>query len=580
MKMTIKGMTLENFMGVKNATHNNFTEKVVISGQNGSGKTTLATAHNWLWFDKDYALHSNPPIRMIGAEECTVSVTEDIEIDGKPIQVCKMQNMAVKGARVSLSNTYTINGVPKTESAFIEYFTELGVDFNLMSTLSCPDIFVSEKAAEKRQTLFEMASTVTDKGIAMACEDCQEVADMLDNYKLDEIEALQKQTLRKIKEVYGDKGEILHAQITGLESARQTIDTSMLETQIEDFKVRISDLITERDGIVLKDTSDFDDKHDELKSKLRSLNDALSDEQFLQKKHSRDFTAKAKAVKELQEEWKKITQMKFDTSKLSCPTCGRAYDPSAQEKMMADFEAHKKKLLIDVIARGKDASSEKADLEDKVSASSEKVDDIRVQIEEVENAIEELKLTNSSIISANKSAENRKAEISSSISILEKQIHNLEIEIAKTSNNSHIDEQIDELRQAQVNYEQKRADAEKILEQLKTISMKKNEMLVADINKHFEIVDFILFETLKNGEVRDSCRLLIDGFEYSKSANLGREILGKVDIINGLQRFHNQFYPVFLDNTESLSESTASRINVPFQLFMLRVTEDTELTIA
>lgn len=580
MKMTIKGITLENFMGVKNATHNNFSDNVVISGQNGSGKTTIATAHNWLWFDKDYALHSNPPIRMIGAEECTVSVTEDIEIDGKPIQVCKMQNMTVKGARIALSNTYTINGVPKTESAFLEYFTELGVDFNLMSTLSCPDIFVSEKAADKRSILFDMASSITDKSIAMVCDDCMEVCQMLDTYKLEEIEALQKQTLRKIKEVYGDKGEILMAQITGLESARQTKDISYIVERIEQIKDRIDTLNDKRNQITIIDTSDFDKKVQETKSAIMKKSDALMDRQFALKSKKKELDAKTKLVKELQTEWKSITQMKFDEKKLNCPTCGRPYEESSQEKIKGEFEYNKKKALNDVISKGKTASDEKAKLTEEVANLENEIETITSEKASSEHYLGEIIKENESVVEANKRAKISIESILEEISALENQIHTLEIEKAKADNNAHIDNQIMELRQAQETYEQNRADAERILEQLKTISMKKNEMLVADINKHFEIVDFILFVTQKNGDVKSTCVVTLDGYRYGESTNTGREMLAKLDIIRGLQTFHNQFYPVFLDSAESLSNVTVERIDMPYQLFTLKVTEDKELTIA
>lgn len=66
---------------------------------------------------------------------------------------------------------------------------------------------------------------------------------------------------------------------------------------------------------------------------------------------------------------------------------------------------------------------------------------------------------------------------------------------------------------------------------------------------------------------------------FWKSTNTGREVLAKLDIIKGLQRFYGQSYPVFLDGAECLSDETIKRIEMNCQLILLKVTEDKELKI-
>lgn len=104
-------------------------------------------------------------------------------------------------------------------------------------------------------------------------------------------------------------------------------------------------------------------------------------------------------------------------------------------------------------------------------------------------------------------------------------------------------------------------------------------MLTEEINKHFKIVKWKLFNYQKNGGYVDCCIPLIDDRQFGTSTNKGREILAKLDIISGLQEFFGQSYPVFLDNAESLSEKTTRRIDMDCQLVMMSVSEDKELRI-
>ena len=155
----------------------------------------------------------------------------------------------------------------------------------------------------------------------------------------------------------------------------------------------------------------------------------------------------------------------------------------------------------------------------------------------------------------------------------------MEDRIAETKVNERIDRQIAELKQKQREYSQAEANAQRILDQLSEVSMAKNKALTDQVNSHFEIVRWELFEILKNGEYRDCCVPLIrnSNGEYRKfgeSANTALEVRGKLDIISGLQNFYDQHLPVFADGFEALDEENAKLIHMDTQLITLSVSEE------
>jgi hypothetical protein len=173
----------------------------------------------------------------------------------------------------------------------------------------------------------------------------------------------------------------------------------------------------------------------------------------------------------------------------------------------------------------------------------------------------------------------KKVEFANELFELQNQLTEVNKQIALANRNVEIDENITELRSKQREYEQNKADCEKILSQLDLLSRLKNELAADDINSHFKIVKFLLYTYQKNGEYKSTCIPLIDGYEFGTATNKGREVLAKLDIISGLQNFYGVDYPVFIDNAECLSNDTISRIEMDCQLIMLKVSEDKEIVI-
>lgn len=641
MKMQILSMALTDFKGCKNAKYD-FYERTGIVGENGCGKTTIADAFYWVFFDKNYALNSNPDIRPSDGRECTPRVDLELEIDGKPVTVSKMQkekrskpdaNGVIK--RRTLTNTYEINSVPKTERDFKEYLLALDVDFEKFLQLSHPDLFIAgmneKKTREQiRNTLFEMAGTLTDLEIAQMTDGVEDLKNLLEKYSREEIEAMQNATLRKIRENYGKDGEILRAKIEGLESAKAHIDVAEMElgkktvqeliksneskqvdlgSQLEEcqnlsdnvlsLKFELNNYQREANAEHLKKVKDLQHEIDNKKYELISLRKSEEKNQREINLLNAEIKACIEKRNNLANMWKQAKSEVFDETSVICPTCGQNLPEEEASKIRSEYENNKQYRLEKIEADGSYEKQRLGDLKEKLEKVSLFNTDNELIKAAIEKEIEKLEEQLGSLpIQANivetekykqlqeQIAEKEKAiekyadlngmrsELKVEHSKLQEDLMMFEREIAKSENDNRIDEQIIELRKKQAEYEQSKADCEKIIEQLKTLSIKKNELLTEKINKCFELVKWQLFEYQKNGEYKETCVPIIDNKRFGVSTNKGREILAKLDIVKGLQKFYSQNYPVFLDNAESLSLITMKRITMECQLVMMCVGEN------
>ena len=636
MKALIKSITLTMFKGVKNATYTFDGKSVDVKGKNGVGKTTIATAFYWLFADKDYELNSNPNVRPMDTEECTPRVDVVLDVDGREITVAKIQKQSKKrDGSIVLSNTYEVNSVEYGERDFKLKLLEYGIDATLFLPLSHPDVFTNQKSDEMRKVLFGMVEDVSDKDIADKYAELSDVAKLLTDYTVEEITAMQNATLRKVKEVYGKDGEILRATIEGLELSKSGIEASDLELERNLIREKIAENEKKQGDFSeqLKERENLASEIMNLKFELSGLqnekNRALGVERGLitvelSKVNSGIRTAEeskrivkkdidilnaeiskmSERLVSLREKYKTSSAVSFDESSLVCPYCKQEYPTEEKDRIKADFEKNKNKELSDITA---DGNSTKALIEQKKKEVEQYVSDLDsldVTISELTSdklvfeknlseipatvdvtGTEEYKKLTQQIsekeqkLSTMSNYDEQKAVLLAERNELNAELVAVEKKFSLCEHDSLIDEQIAEHRKKQSEYEQNKADAEKILEQLKESSRRKNELLTADIDKHFDIVRWQLFEYQKNGEVKNCCVPLVDGRRFGESTNTGREVLAKIDIINGLQRFYGQNYPVFLDGAECLSSETKNRIKSESQLIYLTVTESEKLEV-
>ena len=636
MNLKIQKMVLDNFKGIRHRELQ-FADTNEITGENGAGKTTIATAYHWVFANTDYDLKSNPNIYPINLEEGTPSVEIEMTIEGKPVRIRKTQSRKVTESggtrKVALTNTYSVNEVPMSERDMQSKLTDMGFDFEKFSTLTNPNAFLAEKKDVQRKILFSMATTHTDYEIASTMDGVYEAAELLKNYTVDEIKAMSNATLKKINENYGKKGEILNSKIEGLESAKVDLDFSALELQRNMLKEQIDQNRNEQEKAhkiekrieeIRKQNMELQFNISGLDSKLQAERKAAEDRQLSAKReaqekaiildrdiqryrnesdiHESGIARTKNEISTLETKVSEVEAEVLEENSLYCSLCGQVLQFEKREDVRRDFEANKLKRITDLHTRINEAMSLSAIKGAELAEIKAKLTKAMNDRAELETALNEPVVTNTwteEALKLNGELNKLKANLEANDHIIEKekatmpdvgllnktevelngQLRDCEIQLSKADLNAEIDDKIAALREEQLRYEQKRADTEKVLYQVDLIQKRKNELLTEEINKNFSIVKFVFFTYLKNGSYTETCIAAIDGKELGSSTNTGLEIRAKLDIISGLQKYNNLFFPVFLDGGESLDDNSKAAINMPCQLMYLTVTNDKELTI-
>lgn len=311
----------------------------------------------------------------------------------------------------------------------------------------------------------------------------------------------------------------------------------------------------------------------------------------------------------------------FKDAETICPTCGQnlpteqieqlknRFEQKKQERINQQLKAKeewgqdKKRKLDEVIQAGnkasadmKEAHKQEETLTSKISKLTDELEQIKTSLDAEnknleaipkepdfsENAEYQQILTSikekKQVLNSLDDGEEAKKQLSEQLSGKKQELAAVNQRIGEVNNNVRIDEQIEKLQESQKQYAQSKADAQMILDELKSLSMAKNTALEDAVNKYFGGVKVKLFDTQKNGELVDACIWYVqdkDG-DWKKligNANTALMMKGKIAIMDGLQKFYGVSYPIFVDCAAELDNSSLAGIKADAQLIFLKVSE-------
>lgn len=311
----------------------------------------------------------------------------------------------------------------------------------------------------------------------------------------------------------------------------------------------------------------------------------------------------------------------FKDADTICPTCGQNLPPEQIEQLKSRFEQKKQERINQQLKAKEEWEQDKKHKLDEViqvgNKASADMKEAHKQEEtltsEISKLIDELEQIKTSLDAENKNleaipkepdfsenveyqriltstkekqqelnslddGEEAKKQLSEQLSGKKQELAAVNQKIGEVNNNVRIDEQIEKLQESQKQYAQSKADAQMILDELKSLSMAKNTALEDAVNQYFDGVKVKLFDTQKNGEVVDACIWYVqdkDG-DWKKligNANTALMMKGKIAIMDGLQKFYGVSYPIFVDCAAELDNSSLAGIKADAQLIFLKVAE-------
>lgn len=635
-KMKLLQLRATNFMNTHDETFR-FFDKTMVSARNGVGKSTLINAYMWLLFDADAELHSNPPVRRTvdgePVNDMDVSIEGIFDIDGKIVTARKVQKRKFKkdGSGYSDDNTYFINDVPKTLKAFNEYFE---VDMKILQMCSNVNAFLQKKDKDIREYLFSKVENITDLDIAKSNERLAELITLLEKYSREEIEAMNKASVSKvnneipildgqIKEKERDVAENSDIDLAELELQKKSLkeqiadneskqnDISKQLSEYDRMSTRIMELKFEQGDLQRKANEENVKQRNEIENKISDKKFLLSQAEKIVRDTEREITnledgiqKDSSLLKKIREEYKTVQALKFDENSLICKYCGQEYPSDKKEQIKADFEDKKASDLQAITVKGNNINTllkeQKLKLEElekelpqhvqSVNMLNESISSLQVELNKLPQSIdisgtEEYKVIQSEIselqakLSGQINFDDIKKSLKEEFTRLNSELIEVEKRIAK-ADISEKEARLEELRQQRIDLEQKKTDCQKILDLLKELDKEKNETLVDSINAMFGLVKWQLFDFAKNGGYKSVCVPMVDNKSIlSLASNKGNRILGRVDIVNSIQKIEGLNVPVFLDDVESLDDENikkaVSLLNC--QVIILKVTNGEKL---
>lgn len=617
MQVKIKKVLIANFKGIREKEITFDSQNAKISGCNASGKTTIVDAITWVLFGIDSQWNAKFEIRPLDENgekihNIEISVSVVFEIDGKEksFQRQLKENWVTKrgtSERTLQGNVgvYWVDDYPKSEKEYKECVAGI-VSEVLFKILTSPTYFLNMKWQEQREILMRFVTDISD--VELARQD-KRFTDLISELKkapsTDDIKKKYQKALTEWKKKQAE----LPVRIDEAEKQKVDIDVAELELlknslneQIAENKEKQEDISKEfeeqqkaSDGIIeLKfELNGLKRKaNEELEKQRRELRNEESDLCHRAGREKSDIGYKKTQIHNCELHIKDLTvdlekarkeyttkeKMEFDENDLTCKMCGQPYPEEKAVEIRMNFLNRKNDVLHEVAVRGNSIKDELQKEKDVLEKSKKELETLEKGLEEKTERIEKVReemrqLPNSidisdrpevqkiqrqiaekeQVMNKGNSAEEIRQQLKAQAEDLQSQKVEVEKQLALAEKNVEIDERIIELQKEQREVAQKVADQEKMLYLLEEFIRYKMDSVSETINSQFEMVNFVLFKNQINGGLAETCECEYGGVPYA-SLNSAAKIQCGLDIIRTLQKFHDVYCPVFVDNRESCTE--------------------------
>ncbi|MGE6671024.1 AAA family ATPase [Bacillus altitudinis] len=559
-------------------------------------------------------------------------------IDGKSVKLKKVYSEKWTKKRGSAKQVfsghttdYYVNDVPVKKKEFAEKVNDI-ISEDIFKLITSPSYFNEQmKWQDRLNVLMEIGGAVTDEDVISKNNSLSKLQSILDGKSLDEQKRIlteKRKKITKLMEQYpvrideinrsiDDVSDLDHEQLKeelkALESSLMALEEKVRSINADagaDRKKRMLQLEGELQQIKNEhDSQRFEvinkkkEAYYKAKNDLSQIQNDLSN-LIMKKEHLTSFLSQTdKERVELREEWSKKYEESFEDHQTACPTCGQALPEEKIQAAIEKFNLQKSASLERIVDKGKQLGIEYDNKQNELYEVDEKIQVLILEEKFTTAAVEKLKedmeqaeasiapITNNPTYQAKiEEIEKIKSEIQSdeqetsgALQTINEQIKEKKQEMKLVLNDLLC---IDKAKQALKRIEELKDEERKMADEYNEVEQQsflieefirtKMNLMEERINSKFKYARFKLFEEQVNGGLTEACETLYEGVPYSKGLNNAARINVGLDIINTLNEHYGISAPIFVDN----SEAVTNLIDVNAQVISLIVSkQDKQLRV-
>ncbi|MFW0809129.1 AAA family ATPase [Bacillus pumilus] len=552
-------------------------------------------------------------------------------IDGKSVELKKVYSEKWTKKRGSAKQVfsghttdYYVNDVPVKKKEFAEKVNEI-ISEDIFKLITSPSYFNEQmKWQDRLNVLMEIGGAVTDEDVIKKNSSLSNLHSILDERSLDEqkrILAEKRKKITKLLEQYpvrideinrsiDDVSDLNHEQ---LKEELKALESSLMALEEKARSIR-ADAGAERKKRMLQLEGDLQQIMNEHDSKRFQVVNEKKEAYYLAKNSLSQIKHKLDSLKakknhleiflsqtdkervELREEWSKKYEESFEDHQTDCPTCGQALPEEKIQAAIEKFNLQKSEALERIVDKGKQLGIEYDNKQNELYEVDEKIQLLIMEEKFTTAAVEKLKedmeqaeasiapLSENPLYLAkieelekiNNEIQSDEQETSGAVQTINEQIKEKKQEMKLVLNDllcidkakqalKRIEELKDEERKMADDYNEVEQQSFLIEEFIRT----KMNLMEERINSKFKYARFKLFEEQVNGGLTETCETLYEGVPYSKGLNNAARINVGLDIINTLNEHYGISAPIFVDN----SEAVTNLIDVNAQVISLIVSK-------
>lgn len=489
------------------------------------------------------------------------------------------------------------------------------IDEEVFKLVTNPDAFPQLHWQDKRKMLFEIAGDVSDEDVINSNAELKDLVEVIQKREIDDQKKIINEQLKKAREDLEHipvKINTLNEQLSDEELDEALIDKTInqINDEIEALKEQRSKI--EHGGAVIEIKREIDeiqykmatlrreletgalDKVNGLQRELESLEGDVSIYESRQKRTSEEINdlkarkdSKLKEYRELAVERDKVQAEHFELNEdeYVCSHCGQPLPEHDAEKAVAhaqaEFNKRKSTRLESINAEmervvdfGKSLGNSITENEKSVEEFTEKIKEKKEEVQKLSNRLEQAKSSVSKAEDNNeyKALQEEKVALTSKLDdekqTTDQQVNEFTQQI--TVKQGELDSEqsqkaaVRHQQQLKQSIEDYRKEEESILDTIEDLKYKKHlidqftktkvNLITEKVNGMFDLARFKLFHTQVNGDIKETCEIMVDGVTYDGGLNNAMRINVGLDIIQTLSKHFGVESMIFIDNAEAVTQ--------------------------